>query len=201
MSPPSLPDDVDVDVDEGRTRRRRRRRWLVGAVVAAGIVVAAAVVWPPQAGTASRLQRAEPNRRAPAVRLPELGAPARQVDLAAFAGQPVVLNFWASWCVPCRKEMPALQRAATRFAGRVAFVGVNHQDSERDALELVERSGVQYPSGYDPDGSVARDFELFGMPTTVFIDAQGRILATRTGEMDEDELRAALDELFRITPP
>ena len=198
MSANAIESPGETDDNPGPGRRRRRQLVVAGAAVVVVVLAVAAVRW---SGTPpSSLQRSGSERRAPPVVLPELGAPERTLDLAAFAGRPVVVNFWASWCVPCRREMPALQRAARRFAGRVAFVGINHQDDEQDALELVRRAGVRYPSGYDPGGDVARDFELFGMPTTVFIDDRGRVVASRTGEMSERELTTALDELFGITP-
>ena len=118
------------------------------------------------------------------------------VSLAALRGKPVVLNFWASWCVPCRREMPAFQAVSQKMKGRVAFLGVNHQDSRRLALELVEETGVSYPSGYDPKGSVAAAYGLFGMPTTLFISPGGEILGRRTGEMSRKDLEETIERMF-----
>ena len=116
-----------------------------------------------------------------------------------FAGEVVVLNFWASWCVPCRREMPALEAVHQQFAGRVAFLGVNHQDRRDDALELIAETGTSYPSVHDPEGDVAVAYELFGMPTTVFITADGLVAGRHTGELTDADLRSALDELTSAT--
>ena len=118
------------------------------------------------------------------------------VSLASLRGRPVVVNFWASWCVPCRKEMPALEAVDRQGRGRVAFVGVNDQDGRRAALEFVAETQVSYPSGYDPEGKVAASYGLFGLPTTLFISAQGRLLERRTGAITQQELRTTIARLF-----
>ena len=110
----------------------------------------------------------------------------------------MLFNLWATWCVPCRKEMPALQAASERLEGRVVFVGVNHQDGRSPAAEFEREVGVTYPSGYDPDGAVARDFGVVGLPTTVLVDARGRIVARSLGELTENELDELVAEAFGI---
>lgn len=143
---------------------------------------------------------AEEPREAPPFSLPSVRDETETVALADFAGQPVVLNFWASWCVPCKKEMPALQRVSEATKGQVAFVGINHQDGRGGANELLDATGVGYPSGFDPGGRVAERYRLFGMPSTFFIDADGRILAEHTGELTEDDLIERLNDLFDVSP-
>jgi cytochrome c biogenesis protein CcmG/thiol:disulfide interchange protein DsbE len=119
-----------------------------------------------------------------------------RVSLAEVAGRPALINVWASWCTPCRREMPALAAAHRPFGDRVAFLGVNHQDARDLAVELLDETRVTYPSGYDPDGSVARDYGLFGMPTTIFVAADGELLERRTGEMTLPELESTIERLF-----
>lgn len=92
--------------------------------------------------------------------------------------------------------MPALAATHRRFGDRVAFLGVNHQDVRHLAVELLDETGVTYPSGYDPDGSVARDYGLFGMPTTIFVAADGELLERRTGEMTLPEMESTIERLF-----
>lgn len=135
---------------------------------------------------------------APAFRLDNVlpGQPA--VELAAFRGRPVVLNFWAAWCEPCKREMPAFQRVHREFGDRVAFVGVDGNDSRRNAIALLTETGVTYPSGYDPQDRVYRAFRLVGRPTTVFIGADGRIRGTSAGELEAEELRELLDRHFGV---
>lgn len=173
--------------------RRRGPRAAIAAVVVAVIVVA--VMQARAAPRPTDLQRTS-GERAPAIHLPDLVDPDRTIDLRDVAGRPVVLNFWASWCVPCRREMPTFPALYERFGDRVALIGINHQDRRSNALDLLTETGVRYPTGHDPDGQVARAYGLFGMPTTVFISADGAILARRTGEIDADELERTIDDLL-----
>lgn len=123
------------------------------------------------------------------------------VRLADSRGKPTVVNFFASWCTPCRKEMPALQQVSDRLSGKVAFMGVDHQDNRDSAAELLKDTGVKYPTGYDPDGKVAKAYGLFGMPTTLFVSADGRVLETHTGELSRSALEDAISKHFSIDTP
>lgn len=134
-------------------------------------------------------------RPAPTFSLPDTRDPAARVELAAFRGRPVVVNFWASWCVPCRNEMPAFEAAHQRFRDRVAFVGVNHQDGRTPALDLLRQTGVTYASGSDPDGKVAAAYRLIGMPSTVLVSADGHVVATHTGELSRSQLDGMIEKL------
>ena len=189
----TAPDDPGVAVS-GPGRQRR--------VIVAGVVlsVAAAVVTAIglSVGGSARGARVAVEGAAPMFDLPRVGAEAKRVRLADFAGRPVVVNFWASWCVPCRKEMPDLQAASQRLKPRVAFVGVNHQDARDSAAEFEREVGVRYPSGWDPDGGVARKFGVAGLPTSVLVDAKGRIVARRLGEVSERELLDLVARAFGI---
>ena len=115
--------------------------------------------------------------------LPSLSSPAAAISLAQFKGRPLVLNFWASWCPPCRKEMPALAATARRLAGQVAFVGIDTNDQRSAALAFASNAGVGYPLGFDPRAHVAGNYSAYGLPTTYFISAQGKILGRQVGGM------------------
>ena len=91
-----------------------------------------------------------------------------------------------------------MQAAAERLEGQVAFVGVNHQDGQGPAAEFEQEVGVTYPSGHDPDGGVARDFGVVGLPTTVLVDARGRIVARSLGALTDNELDELIVEAFGI---
>lgn len=137
---------------------------------------------------------------APAFELEGLKRSEAALTLESVAGMPLVLNFWASWCVPCRRELPALGNVERLFGERIAFLGVNHQDDRDTALQLLEEAGVAYPTGFDPGGQVAREFGLYGMPTTVFISADGEVLERRTGEISESQLVETIQRLFPTRP-
>lgn len=137
--------------------------------------------------------------KAPAFSLPGVGGMGT-VSLADFEGRPVVLNFFAAWCVPCRTELPALAEAERRSGGRVAFVGIDHQDSRTNAVEMLEEAGVNYPAGYDPRGSVAPTYGLRGLPATVFITADGRIQETHRGALDLASLEQRMQRLIDAVP-
>lgn len=175
---------------------RRGRLALFGLVLTALVALAAGIgVLTDGPPDAAPLTRGE-GRGAPSFSLPDLRRPEAKVDLAAYRGRPVVLNFWASWCVPCRREMPTFQAVSQQLGDRVAFVSVNHQDGRSPALRLLDETGVTYPAGHDPEGKVAAAYGLIGMPTTVFISPTGQVVATRTGEMTRSQLQHAIEDLF-----
>lgn len=106
-----------------------------------------------------------------------------------FAGTPLVLNFWASWCPFCIDEMPAFEEVFQRFSGDVAFLGVNVQDQRELAERLAEQAGVTYPLVLDEDGSLLREVEGRSMPTTLLISADGHVVHRFGGESTSaDEL-------------
>lgn len=120
-----------------------------------------------------------------------------ELRLADLRGKPVLLNFWASWCVPCAQEMPALEQAYRAYGDRVAFLGVSVQDTEPDALAFLRRTGVTYPNGRDLDGSVSIEYGMTGVPETFFITQDGRIHRKWVGPLDPAKLRELLDDLLR----
>lgn len=116
------------------------------------------------------------------------------LSLSQFSGTPVVLNFWASWCTPCKKEMPVLQDFAAENPD-VMVVGVAVNDSERDSREFAEQRGIQFPLGVDGDGSVSADYGVTGLPVTVVIDGQGKVATTWFGEITREELDLFAEQL------
>jgi len=117
-------------------------------------------------------------------------------DLAldSLRGKTVVLNFWASWCGPCRDEAPLLEEAADRWRAKdVAFVGVDVKDFRGDARDFLARYGVTYPNVYDGKGSTIGRYGVTGYPETYFIDAEGRVRYRIAGPIeDADELDAGI---------
>lgn len=115
-------------------------------------------------------------------------------SLDDFAGRPLVVNFFASWCAPCVAEMPEFQEVFTELDGQVAFLGFNVQDDPADADALVERTGVTYELARDDDASVHQSFSGFVMPTTVFIAPDGTIAHSWAGALTGDQLRDIIAE-------
>jgi cytochrome c biogenesis protein CcmG/thiol:disulfide interchange protein DsbE len=136
-----------------------------------------------------------------------LAAPASQLEpvsgsefdgiLVGLRGEPVVVNVWASWCAPCRTEMPLLERAAQRFRGRVRFVGVASRDSRDEAAKFLDDVDVTYPNVFDASGAVRSRLELRGFPTTYVFDATGTLVRSIVGGVSEQQLAAQLEELAR----
>jgi len=116
---------------------------------------------------------------------------------------PIVLNFWAGQCPPCRAEMPAFQRVADELEGKVLFVGVDvgpftglgsHDDARRLLMEL----GIRYPAGYAVDASTIRLYEVTSMPTTIFFSRTGERMSTAPGMLTESQLRANVQRILAI---
>lgn len=114
---------------------------------------------------------------------------------ADFAGTPVVVNFFASWCEPCRAELPDFAAVRAELGDEVTFVGVNVRDSEDDARRLLEETGVDFVVARDPSGSLSEAFGVINMPSTFFLDAGGRIVSSRPGTLSADDLRAEIAAL------
>jgi cytochrome c biogenesis protein CcmG, thiol:disulfide interchange protein DsbE len=124
------------------------------------------------------------------------GADTKLGDL--LGSTPIVVNFFASWCVPCVAEMPAFERVHRDVGDRVQLVGLAYQDGDELAAETVERTGVSYPAFGDSGQDALTYFGGVQMPTSVFIDSDGTVVDVHMGPLDEDELRARLDELFGV---
>lgn len=134
--------------------------------------------------------------KAPQFTLPNLRAGAPPVRLSALRGHPVIVNFWASWCPPCRKEMPALQAVARRYAGRIDFVGIDTNDQLASATSFLARTGVRYQIAFDPSASTAAAYGVFGMPTTFFVAPNGTLLGREVGGLTAAKLLALIRKLY-----
>ena len=121
-------------------------------------------------------------------------------DSSSLAGDIAVINFWGSWCVPCRVETPEFQAVHADVADRgVQFLGIDVKDQRQLAIAFVERLGVAYPSVFDPRGEVALAFRGFPanvVPSTILLDRAGRVAAVYTGQVRGADLRTAVELLL-----
>lgn len=115
-----------------------------------------------------------------------------RVSLAELRGHPLVINFWASWCVPCKAEAPRLAEAARAYSGRVLFLGIDVQDFKSDARRFLAKYKANYPSVRDGGDSTYSAYGLTGLPETYYLDERGRIVAHDIGEISRQELEAGL---------
>ena len=116
--------------------------------------------------------------------------------LRQLEGTPVVVNVWASWCDPCKKETPLLVQAAKTYGGRVQFLGLDVKDARPSAQQFLRQYGVTYPSLYDAPGAVQHSLGFFGQPDTVFYDASGQEAQKVPGPLDEPTLQAGIQKIL-----
>jgi cytochrome c biogenesis protein CcmG/thiol:disulfide interchange protein DsbE len=115
---------------------------------------------------------------------------------ADYRGTPLVVNVWASWCPPCKQEMPDFQRVHEAVGDRVRFVGLDRADSRSDALQFSAQRGISYDLLFDPDDTFAPEVGVAVMPTTLLVSADGVVVKTLSGTVSADELTAAIQEAF-----
>ena len=120
-----------------------------------------------------------------------------KVTVESLRGKPAVINFWASWCEPCREEAAHLQRFHERNRGRVTVVGVDYTDELDGARKFIRRYGWTFPNLSDPEGLAGSRYGLSGLPVTVILDSNGSIAKSLRGPQTEAKLDAAVREAGR----
>lgn len=136
------------------------------------------------------------NKPAPALVLKRLDN-GENLSLQQLQGKPVVLNFWSTWCVPCKQEHPVLEWGNQRMGSQVQFVGVVYEDTEDAARGYLGHTPSAYPQTLDPRGKAAVDFGLAGVPETYFIDSAGMIRHKHIGPIDQDTLLINIATLLK----
>ena len=176
-----------------------RLAWIV-PLVAVLVVVGVATMRTGRSGSLTAALARGERPPAPAFRLPALDG--RTLDLAELRGRPIVLNFWASWCVPCKDEAPLLERAWKTYRDKgLLVIGVNIQDLEADARRFVAEVGITYPNVRDRDGKANRAYGITGIPETFFVSADGRIIKKFPGAVVEWRLwEEAIAQLLASGP-
>lgn len=141
----------------------------------------------------SGTQQAPPSYPAAAgFTLPALGQTGQQVSLSQYAGKPVIVNFWASWCPPCQQETPLLASWYKQEHGHVVLLGLDENDTSANALKFAHAKRVSYPIGFDPQVKVALAYNVEDLPQTFFLNAQHRVVDHVLGAVTRAELAKGL---------
>ena len=184
-----------MDTRTNRHRHRHRHPRPASPLVVALLVAALAGLTATGCGSSDDTTSSGDDDSLAAVTVTPL-ADAPPLRLGSASATPMVLNVWATWCAPCRKEMPAFDVTASKYEGVVRFVGVNLGDTEVAAQQFVDETGVGFDQYLDPDSTSQIALSITTMPATAFIRADGTIAATHNGALDEAELeRLIADEL------
>ena len=201
----------------GRDRRRLLDGWCAMGVWAGTVMLLAGCAPPVDQVPAGKVSEVEPvavpgldgcsglqlrdvNNLTSSDRLPQLTLPClterRPVDVSQLGGKPLVVNLWASWCGPCRSEMPRLAKAA-KGTSDVGFLGINTRDDPQAAADFLTSAGATYPQLVDGGGEVLAYTRVPGLPVTLALDAQGRVVGRVIGEISQQELAQLVKSLAR----
>jgi cytochrome c biogenesis protein CcmG/thiol:disulfide interchange protein DsbE len=139
-------------------------------------------------GSAASTGKGASDPAAHAFSLAALGKAGQKVSLSQYPGQPVIVNFWASWCQPCQKETPLLASWYKQRNGRAVLLGLDENDTAASALKFAAAKGVSYPIGFDPDVTAALAYGVNALPQTFFLNAEHRIVYHVPGAITPAEL-------------
>ena len=182
---------------------KEKKSLLLWAVLFAVILISAAVLYKvygdtPVPGAVAQTENREP---VPAPDFTVIDGEGNEVHLSDFIGKPVVLNFWASWCGPCKSEMPAFDAVAAELEGEVVFMMINATDGGREtvesAKEFVEQSGYQFPVYYDVNYEANYFYGVSALPTTFFVHEDGTVAGYASAAMSEEFLRECIDIIHK----
>lgn len=134
-------------------------------------------------------------RKAPDFSLPGVLPNSTPVTLSHYLGHPVVLNFFASWCVPCKTELPEFASLSKSDVGKVQFIGVDENDTIGPGSALIKATGVTYPTGFDGGAKLVQPYHIIGLPTTLFINSKGVVVEDIAGQISLSTLKQGVSRL------
>ena len=118
-------------------------------------------------------------------------------ELVSEKNQPLVVNFWATWCAPCLEELPMFESVHNRIGHEVTFLGINVSDSPTKANEMIADAGISYQMGRDPEGNFLVGLGIVGLPATVFIDSEGTIVDVHMGQISDEDLDKKISRVHK----
>jgi cytochrome c biogenesis protein CcmG, thiol:disulfide interchange protein DsbE len=180
------PAPAEFGDDTGRGGRKRPSRVVIIAVAVCAVLVAAVIA----VDSTSHSAKPAPQPLAPDFTLPSLRDPAQQVSLSTYRGQPVVVNFFASWCAPCKQETPLLARFYRTSRDGVVIIGVDADDTASLARQFLVAEGITYPVAFETTEAVANAYGVseIGIPETFFLNSRHHIVKRIIGDVTSREL-------------
>jgi cytochrome c biogenesis protein CcmG/thiol:disulfide interchange protein DsbE len=185
-------------------RRPNQRLWVLGAVLLPVLLLLALLAWAlvrtgakPGGFAINNVFGEVPIKPGPAREFTLTLMDGTVLALADLRGKAVMIDFWSSWCPPCREEAPTLDRVYKEYVGKgMEFVGVAIWDTEEEVAKFIKRYGVSYPNGLDLKGQITIDYGVTGIPEKYFVDRSGQLVRKFVGPVTADQLRQALDALL-----
>ena len=179
---------LDNELMDAAQPRRRYGRWLVVGLV---VGLLALMAW------GLRARASSPRQSGPAPDFSLTTFEGEMINLSDLQGRVVIINFWASWCPPCRDEAPYLEATWRKYQDRgVVFIGVDYVDAEPNALAYIEEFDITYPNGPDIGQEIAKGYRIEGVPETFYVDKTGQLRGVHIGPLTPPILDDKIDELL-----
>ncbi len=166
------------------------------------VIIGAYAAYAPLAKKADKPQPKLAGPAGPAEKAPDFTVTDQnggKVSLSSMSGKPVIVNLWATWCGPCKTELPDFQEAAAKYSGSITFMMVNLTDGDETVdtvRKFMKDNGYTFPVYYDTEQSAAKAYDVTGIPTTVFIDPRGNIVLKQIGMLSKEELQEGIASLL-----